>query len=91
MARSKYPPEVRFSIEGRESNPAQLGAGERLFGSLSARARASLTGARVAANESSEHSDEHGRRGRRQPPALPDPLHLLTGGSQTPAGDGSGD
>lgn len=38
----KNPPEIRFSLESRQTTPGQLEAGKRLFGKLTARARASL-------------------------------------------------
>ena len=62
-------PEVRFSIEARETSPAQLEAGERLFSRLLANAR-----------ESTAQVDGQSGHGRRQPPGLEDPPHSLTGG-----------
>ena len=69
MSRGKYTPEVSFSIEARKANPAQLEAGERLFGRLIANAR-----------ESTAQVDGQSGHGRRQPPGLADPPHSLTGG-----------
>jgi len=69
MSRGKYTPEVRFSIEARETSPAQLEAGERLFRRLIA-----------DASERSEQVDGQSGHGRRQPPGHEDPPHSLTGG-----------
>lgn len=62
-------PVVRFSIEARETSPAQLEAGERLFRRLLANARESLA-----------QVDGKSGHGRRQPPGLEAPPHSLTGG-----------
>jgi len=62
-------PEIRFSIEARETSTAQLEAGERLFRRLIANAR-----------ESTEQADGQSGQGRREPPGHKDPPHSLTGG-----------
>jgi len=90
MSGRKHPLQVRFSVEARVATPAQTEAGERLFGKLTMRACSSLTAAMSAPNEVSEHSDEQGDGGRRQPSAFSDPPHSLTGGSQRPLSDWHG-
>ena len=52
MSGRKNPPEVSFTLEPRQATPGQLEAGKRLFGKLSARARASLSAATTDPNYS---------------------------------------
>lgn len=88
MAGRKHPSEVRFSIEARQPDAGQLEAGEKLFGRLTARARAGVTGGRSAPNEGGGTETSRigvGGGGSRLPRR--DPPHSLTGGSQTPLSD----
>lgn len=82
MARGKYRPEVRFSIEARQVSAVQMRAGEKLFGRLRVKAQARLIAGEACADDGCGQSGERDRDGRRQEPApVSDPPHSLTGGS----------